>query len=364
MRRRALALALLVAALPLLAANHPAAVHALRWDSAPAVAPLSPNSNVAGVATLAQRDAGSGRGPGGQSHEAAYAAWVADHAARLLDTMELRQGFTLGDLRDAAAALGVLVDEARVVLPPTRYASAHAAYLSGMDYVERVRAGLQTVVGSREPLPELQDALFEAGQGVARGLLELRQAGIALPPWILGTLGVGEEVSAVPAATVDPAAADAREVLAATPAAGSSRRPSAHAMGDNREACAGTIACAISGRVRVGVLAVGPLAGPARPPMPAGEEMLAVRARLENLGPDSYVVRPYAIAADTSEGRMRPLTHPIGGGELVPRAGLLLAPGEGREGLLYFAVPRGVQLDALRLGDAAAPDSSLAIALR
>src|SRR5262249_20750331 len=92
--------------------------------------------------------------------EGAYAAWAAGHAARLVGAMPRPGDFTLGDRRDTAGRLGELVDEARAVEPPPRYAAAHTAYLAGMESVDQVRAALQTVVLTRQPVPGLADRLF------------------------------------------------------------------------------------------------------------------------------------------------------------------------------------------------------------
>src|SRR5438034_2337855 len=95
---------------------------------------------------------------------AAYTAWVGDHALRLLALMELPGEFTLGDLRDIAIELGQLVDEANGVEPPPQYAAAHRAYLAGIQQVDRVRAGFQTVVVTRQPIEGLRDTIFDAGR--------------------------------------------------------------------------------------------------------------------------------------------------------------------------------------------------------
>ncbi len=130
--------------------------------------------------------------------EEAYAVWAGDHALRLLRAMELPSQFTLSDLRDTVARLGELADEARGVGPPPRYAAAHGAYLAGVEGIDRVRAALQTVVLTRQPVPELADALFDAGQVVASGWHQLRDAGIGMPADVLALLGMGPNLEELP----------------------------------------------------------------------------------------------------------------------------------------------------------------------
>ncbi|HZU05671.1 MAG TPA: hypothetical protein VFB73_06835 [Chloroflexota bacterium] len=132
--------------------------------------------------------------------EATYAAWASDHAARLLAALQLPDEFTLADLRDLVARLSQLVDEARVVEPPPRYAAAHAAYRDGLEAVDRVRELVAEVVLTRQPVPALADALFDAGQRVAQGLLQLRAVGVSLPPEVLALFEMGT-AAAPPAPT-------------------------------------------------------------------------------------------------------------------------------------------------------------------
>jgi hypothetical protein len=157
--------------------------------------------------------------------EATYAAWVSDHAARLLAALQLPDEFTLADLRDLVARLGQLVDEARVVEPPPRYAAAHAAYRDGLEAVDRVRELVAQVVRTRQPAPELADALFDAGQRVAQGLLQLRAAGVSLPPEVQVLFEMGTATAppapamtgaaAAPATPAPPAASDTTAASAA-----------------------------------------------------------------------------------------------------------------------------------------------------
>ena len=153
--------------------------------------------------------------------EATYAAWASDHAARLLAALQLPDEFTLADLRDLVARLSQLVDEARVVEPPPRYAAAHTAYRDGLEAVDRVRELVAQIVRTRQPVPALADALFEAGQRVAQGLLQLRAAGVSLPPEVQALFEMGA-AAAPPAPTpTSTTAAPSTPAPAATPPAAS-----------------------------------------------------------------------------------------------------------------------------------------------
>src|SRR5262249_29880256 len=91
-----------------------------------------------------------------------------------------------------------LVDEARAVDPPPRYAAAHTAYLAGMESVDQVRAALQTIVLTRQPVPGLADRLFEAGRLVARGGGQPRRARGRMPPEVVALLDLGQDPGGQP----------------------------------------------------------------------------------------------------------------------------------------------------------------------
>jgi hypothetical protein len=159
--------------------------------------------------------------------EEAYAAWAVDHAQRLLDAMRLPGEFTLRDLRELAARLDALVAEARATEAPARYRAAHAAYLAGMDAVDRVRTTLEVLVRTREPAPELADALFEAGQRVAAGLHRLRAAGVRFSEAVIALLEMLPEREGAPAPGETRAdAANAAAPAGAPASPGSSSAPS------------------------------------------------------------------------------------------------------------------------------------------
>jgi hypothetical protein len=146
----------------------------------------------------------------------AYAAWAADHAQRLLRVMQLPEQFTIGDLRDVAAQLRDLIAEARAVEPPSRYAAAHRAYLAGVEALDPVRTALETIAITRQPAPDLADALFDAGQRVATGLHQLRDAGVAMPAEVAALLDTGPDLQALPAAGAAGDAGPAATTAAAT----------------------------------------------------------------------------------------------------------------------------------------------------
>lgn len=154
----------------------------------------------------------------------AYAAWAADHAQRLLRVMQLPEQFTAGDLRDVAAQLGELIAEARALEPPMRYAAAHGSYVAGVEALDRVRTALETVALTRQPAPDLADALFDAGQRVSTGLHQLRNAGVTMPADVIALLDTGPDLQALPAAGT---AGDAEPAgAAASPARTGSTAPS------------------------------------------------------------------------------------------------------------------------------------------
>jgi hypothetical protein len=274
----------------------------------------------------------------------AYTAWVGDHALRLLALMELPGEFTIGDLRDIAIELGRLVDEAQLVEPPPQYASAHRAYIAGIEQVDRVRAGFQTVVLTRQPVEGLRDTVFHAGRDMAAGLRALRDAGVALPPRIMDLLGQAEEQGAAGA----PADQGPPPVEAATGTVG----------------CERAAGCATSRRLRLRILGNAGERTTTRALAPPGQAIVAVRARVENLGADAHVVRPRGVALRGADGRTAVLTHsPSGTDDLLPRAGLLLGGGQSAEGVLYFSVPRGFQPQRIRLDDPTAPGGVLVVAI-
>jgi hypothetical protein len=388
--------------------------------------------------------------------EPEYAAWLGDHALRLLATLELPSEFTLADLRDLAAELAQLIDQARAVEPPARYAETHAAYLEAIDAVDSVRAGFLTVVLTRQPVATLRDVLFEAGQRTALALRQARAAGIELPAYLAALLGDDEQPGAVapmagslgadslatvfpgaqatatpssaavarplptprgarapaaptsgpptprpvptaglpplafpPLAPLVPPRASAptppaatpttRPLLLAAPPTPAARTLAGIATSPSGRSCDGQTSCAASSRLLVRVLAVGQALRAGRDSTLDEEDtMLVLRTPIENVGRDSYVVRSHELTIEDQLGRDGLLVHPPRGvRELVPRAGLLLAPGESREGLLYFAAPsaararpddrRGGHGDwraqLLRIEDTAAAGGRLVVAL-
>jgi hypothetical protein len=285
---------------------------------------------------------------------------VGDHAVRLLLAMQLPAEFTLGDLRDLAADLGDLVDEAREVEPPPRFAAAHDAYVAAMEAVERTRDALETVVVTRRPAPELRGALAEAGERLALGLRELRDGGVTLPGYLLGLVALMDEPlspveSPGPLVGLAPPEAPSDSTPAA-PAAAPRPVPSAPSglvapvRPVRPDACAGVRGCAASERLRVRVLAYGPVllssASPATrtsrlPGQTASRrlpDLVALRIQVENRGAASYVVRPAMLAVTGDEERSGRLIHVAGIGELVPQDGLRLGPGESREGIVVFTL--------------------------
>ena len=313
-----------------------------------------------------------------------YSAWVGEHAVRVLLAMQLPSEFTLGDLREVAADLGDLVDEARGVEPPPRFATAHDAYLAAMEAVERARDALETVVVTRRPAPELRGALAEASERLALGLRELRDGGVALPGYLLGLVALTDEPlssvdSGVPLVSVAPPNEASGSGAVAPPA---TPRPVPSAPGGlvapvrpvARDACAGVRGCAASDRLRVRVLAYGPVllssasttgrrsgvpGQAASRPLPG---LVALRIQIENRGAGPYVVRPAMLTVTGDEGRSGRLIHVAGIRELVPQDGLRLAPGESQEGVVVFTLtppePR-----SFIVRDEATPDRPLAIPL-
>jgi hypothetical protein len=272
----------------------------------------------------------------------AYTAWVGDHALRLLALMELPSEFTLGDLRDIAIELGQLVDEAQVVEPPPQYASAHRAYIAGIEQVDRVRAGFQTVVLTRQPVEGLRDTVFDAGRDMASGLRALRDAGVTLPLRILDLLGDAEQQGPGGA----PAEQGPPPVEAAT----------------STVACERAAGCATSRGLRLRILGTAGDQTTARALAPPGQAIVAVRARIENLQADAHVVRTRGVALRSTDGRTAVLTHSLNGADdLLPRAGLLLGGGQSAEGVLYFRVPRGFQPQRIRMDDPSAPGGALVV---
>ena len=91
---------------------------------------------------------------------------------------------------------------------------------------------------------------------------------------------------------------------------------------------------------------------------------MVFRLRVENLGDAHHVVRPSNLRLENSDGRGANPVHPPGAArQLVPRAGLLLRPGESREGFLYFSLPESVQPRVLRVVEPTADGGTLDIPL-
>jgi hypothetical protein len=248
--------------------------------------------------------------------ESAYAAWVVGHAERVVAAMRLPDEFRLADLRDLAETLDELVEEARTVRPPARYAAGHSRYLAGMDQVEGVRGALLTVVLTRAPAPDLAERAFEAGQGLATALRELRLAGVALPAPLTELFGPADSAPALVA-----------------PGAG--EPPCRGPAADQGAACDPGPRLAVRVMTRVDVDAANRFG---RQPT---HTITALRVRLENRGGDQYLVRHDRVTLETSDGARRPLVRVANvGPDLIPPEGLSLAPGESREGALYFAGPR------------------------
>jgi hypothetical protein len=261
--------------------------------------------------------------------DAAYAVWVVDHAQRVIAAMQLPDEFRLADLRDVVETLGELIEEARGVEPPARYATAHAEYLVAMERVDRLRDAFLTVVVTRAPVPELGERAFEAGQSVAAALRDLRLAGVVLPAPIVELFGAADSPAPPAAGTLGAAL-------------GLPRRPTT--------GCAAAD-CDAGTRLDVRVLARVEAEVASRSPLQRGETILALRVRVENHGSDSYVVRRDGVTLEGADGVRRPLVRVLNGGpELVPPEGLSLGPGESREGGLFFAEPRTVGAGHLRIG--------------
>ena len=248
--------------------------------------------------------------------ESAYAAWVVAHAERVVAAMRLPNEFRLADLRDLADMLGDLVHEARTVQPPARYAAAHETYLAGLDRVERVREALLTVVLTRAPAPELGERAFEAGQGLAVALRELRLAGVALPAGLMELFGPADSSAAAPGAS---------ERACGAPSAG------------QVVVCDPGAPLGVRVMTRVEVEAANRYAR--QPP----HMIVALRIRIENQGNDTYLLRRDSVTLEGDGGVRWPLVQVMNvGPELVPPEGLSLEPGESREGALYFARPRTI----------------------
>ncbi len=291
----------------------------------------------------------------------AYAAWVGDHAERVLLAMQLPPEFTLGDLRDLAANLDDLIDEARAVEPPPRFAAAHDAYLAAMDAVARTRDALQTVVLTRRPAPELRGALADAGEQLALALRALRDSGVALPGYLLGLVALtdepGDELGlGLPLAGPGPEDDTTPGSMVSEPAPAQPAVPSAASglVAPVRpvaaDPCAGVRGCAASPRLRVRVLSFGPVllapeAGAGRGRQSAdgaggrrGPNLVALRVQVENRGADSYVLRPGMLSVANAAGSHGRLVHIVGAHSLVPQDGLRLAPGESRDGMIFFSL--------------------------
>jgi hypothetical protein len=276
--------------------------------------------------------------------DAAYAAWLVDHAQRLIAAMQLPSEFRLADLRDVVETLGELAEEARGVEPPARYAAGHGAYRAAMERVDRLRDAFLAVVVTRAPVPDLGERAFEAGQSVASALRDLRLAGVDLPAPIVELFGPADSPMASPG----------------SPAAGTLGA----ALGLPRQPTAGCVAagCSAAGQLTVRVLARVEAEVASRALRQPNPTILALRVRIENLGSDSYVVRRDGVTLVGADGVRRALVRVLNGGpELVPSEGLTLGPGESREGGLFFAEPRTV--GAGRLWIAPATGEAIAVTL-
>jgi len=197
---------------------------------------------------------------------------------------------------------------------------------------------------TRQPVEGLRDVVFDAGRDVATGLRALRDAGVPLPPRIMDLLGEaeGRASAAAPADQGPPPVEAATSTLACERAAG----------------------CAASGRLRLRILGAAGERASARALAPPGQALVALRARVENLGADAHVVRPRGVALRSADGRTAVLTHPLNGADdLLPQAGLLLGGGQSAEGVLYFSVPRGFQPQRIRMDDSTAPGGALVVAI-
>jgi hypothetical protein len=264
--------------------------------------------------------------------EAAYAAWMADHAQRLVAAMQLPDQFRLADLRDVVETLGDLAEEARGVEPPPRYAAGHAGYLAAMERVDRLRDAFLTVVVTRAAVPDLGERAFEAGQSVASALRELRLAGVDLPAPIVDLFGPSDSPASPAAGTIGAAL-------------GLSPPPT--------PACAASD-CGGAGRLNVRVLARVEAEVASRALRQPSPTILALRVRIDNPGRDSYTVRPEGVTLVGADGvRRSPVRVLNGGPELVPPEGLSLGPGESREGGLFFPEPRSVGAGRLWIAPAA-----------
>jgi hypothetical protein len=248
--------------------------------------------------------------------ESAYGAWVVAHAESVVAAMQLPNEFRLADLREVADTLGDLVQEARTVGPPARYAAVHGTYLAALDQVEGVREALLTVVLTRAPAPVLGERAFEAGQGLAIALRELRLAGVVLPADLTELFGPDDSSAA---------------------AAGTSERACGAPSAGQVVVCDPGAPLGIRVMTRVEVDAANRSAK--QPP----HIIVALRIRIENQGNDRYLLRRDRVTLEGDGGVRWPLVRVMNvGPELVPPEGLSLGPGESREGALYFARPRTV----------------------
>lgn len=296
--------------------------------------------------------------------DAAYTAWVTQHAERVIAAVQLPEEFRLADLRDVVVDLGRLVDEARVVEPPPRYAAAHSRYLAGIDAVDRMRTSLLTVTVTRQPATDLRDTMYAAGQAMAEGVQELYNAGIPLPSRIQALLQA-ENDDPAPRASSEPTTVAgptrAAPATGETSASPTSRRP--ERAPTPRASCQADASCVAGSRLGIQVLGRADGQDAARVMAAPGYQVVALRARIENVSNEAIVVRSNQVRLRTADGRDVPLVHRADGqGELLPRAGLPLGPRESREGILYFTISRDTRGQAIQVQDGGTPGRVLSIA--
>ncbi|HLI26840.1 MAG TPA: hypothetical protein VKZ60_07215 [Chloroflexota bacterium] len=253
--------------------------------------------------------------------EEQYAAWLADHLLHVVAWLQLPAQFTLTDLRDLTIEQQRLLDEAAVVEPPARYAGLHARYREALEAVAQFQAGLQAVVLTRARVPGLGDLQTAALAALARFVGEAREAGLALPAYLVALLAPSAE-----GALTSPEAAPALSPGGSDGAVGAGEPPSTPS----------SAVAARGGALRVRGVGV-PLVWPGSP---GAGSIVMVLVRLENVGPRPLLLAPAGIVLEAGDGR-RVAASWIGAAAAGRAAGLVLTPGQGRAAVVMFRPPSG-----------------------